>query len=118
MTKREIIDHCLTHTAVYEDYPFDETYAIVRHSTNKKIFGMIGELNGRLQITLKCDPLNADFLRGAFADVIPGYHMNKQHWNTVFIGGDVPMEEIYDMIRHSYDLTKPKRKNRGMKTYG
>lgn len=109
-TKQDLIDHCLTYLSVYEDYPFDETTALIRHSANKKMFALVDHLNGRLQITLKCEPMRADFLRQTFEDIIPGYHMNKKYWNTVYIGGDVPIEEVYDMIQHSYDLTKPKQK--------
>jgi len=112
MTKQALIDYCLTYPAVYEDYPFDETVALIRHSGNKKMFALIDHLNGRLQTTLKCDPMKSDILRNHFESVIPGYHMNKQHWNTVYIDGDVPMDELQDMIQHSYDLTKPKQKKR------
>ena len=109
-TKREILDYCLTYPSVYEDYPFDETTALVRHSANKKMFALVDYLQGRLQISLKCEPFKADFLRNAFESVVPGYHLNKTHWNTVYIDGDVPETELYDMIQHSYDLTKPKAK--------
>ena len=112
MTKREIIDHCLTFSEVYEDYPFDETTALVRHIGNKKMFALVDHLHGRLQITLKCEPMKADFLRSVFAGVIPGYHMNKEHWNTVYVDSDVPEQELYEMIQHSFDLTKPKLKTR------
>jgi len=108
MTKRDLIDYCLTYPAVYEDYPFDETTALVRHSGNKKMFALVDFLNGRLHITLKCNPIKADFLRQIFESVVPGYHMNKEHWNTVYIDGDVPESELNEMIQHSYDLTKPK----------
>ena len=110
MTKRELIDHCLTFPAVYEDYPFDETTALVRHLGNKKMFALVDHLHERLHITLKCEPVKADFLRNAFESVTPGYHMNKEHWNTIYVDGEVPEQELYDMIRHSYDLTKPKVK--------
>jgi predicted DNA-binding protein (MmcQ/YjbR family) len=108
MTKRELLDYCLTYPSVYEDYPFDETTALVRHSGNKKMFALVDFHNGRLQITLKCDPIKADFLRSIFESVTPGYHMNKEHWNTVYIEGDVPEQELREMIEHSFDLTKPK----------
>ena len=112
MTKRELIDYCLTYPAAYEDYPFDETAAVIKHSSNNKMFALICHKDGRLYINLKCDPLEADFLRKAFIDITPGWHMNKTHWNTVFIGGDVPFEELQRMIQHSYDLIKPKVKRR------
>jgi len=110
MTKRELINLCLTLPFVYEDYPFDEVAAVMRHSGNKKMFALIAHRHGRLYINLKCDPLEADFLRKAFADVEPGWHMNKTHWNTVYVDGDVSREELQRMIKHSYDLTAPKVK--------
>jgi len=66
--------------------------------------------NGALYINLKCDPIEADFLRQAFESVIPSYHMNKIQWNSVIMGGDVPLDLLTQMIAASYDLTKPKMK--------
>jgi predicted DNA-binding protein (MmcQ/YjbR family) len=108
MTKQELIDYCLTYPAAYEDYPFDDTTAVMRHGSNKKTFALIIIKDGRLFINLKCDPMRADTLRTIFKSVVPGWHMNKEHWNTVYIDGDVPTEELYEMITHSYDLIKPK----------
>ena len=108
MTKRELIDHCLTYPAAFEDYPFDATAAVMRHGGNGKMFALIGERGGRAYINLKCDPMRADFLRRVYKGVTPGWHMNKVHWNTVTMGCDVLEEELYDMVRHSFDLTKPK----------
>jgi predicted DNA-binding protein (MmcQ/YjbR family) len=113
MTRRELIDFCLTLPAAYEDYPFDDiidagAWTVMRHKTNRKGFAHIYERNGKLCANLKCDPLEADFLRQAFADVTPAYHMNKEHWNTVTLGGDVPDEEFKRMVANSYDLIKPK----------
>ena len=75
---------------------------------NKKSFALIYERNGKLCVNLKCDPFEADFLRQAFADVTPAYHMNKVHWNTVMFSGDAPEDEIKRMVGRSYDLIKPK----------
>jgi carbonic anhydrase len=93
-----------------EDYPFDETAAVIKHSGNKKMFALIAHMDGRLYINLKCEPFKADFLRSVFQSVVSGWHMNKTHWNTVYIDGDVPQEEVFEMIQHSYDLVKPKAK--------
>ncbi|MDR2712907.1 MAG: MmcQ/YjbR family DNA-binding protein [Clostridiales bacterium] len=113
MTCQELIDFCLTFPAAYEDYPFDEmtgdgAWAVMRHRTNKKSFAFIYERNGKLCINLKCEPVETDFLRQLFSDVTPAYHMNKVHWNTVALGGDVPDDELCRMIGSSYDLIKPK----------
>ncbi len=112
MTKRELIDYCLTFPAAYEDYPFDETTAVVKHSGNNKMFAIIDFMDEKLIIILKCDPVQADFFRSIYKSVTPGYHMNKRHWNTVYVEGDVSEEELFYMINHSYDLIKPKTKKR------
>ncbi|MDR1532770.1 MAG: MmcQ/YjbR family DNA-binding protein [Clostridiales bacterium] len=117
MTRQEIIDYCLTFPAAYEDYPFDDiadpgAWTVMRHRTNKKSFALIYERNGKLRVNLKCDPLEADFLRQAFEGVLQGYHMNHEHWNTATVGSDVPDEELKRQIGNSYDLIKPKVRKR------
>ena len=108
MDKRELIEYCLTYPDAFEDYPFDESWAVMRHSGNKKGFAFIYKRDGRLFANLKCDPIKADFLRQIYRDVTPAYHMNKTHWNTVYIDSDIPEQELFDMIQHSYNLIKPK----------
>ena len=81
----------------------------MRHFGNKRVFAFISERNG-LFVNLKCDPTEADFLRRTFKSVTPAYHMNKTHWNTVVINGDVPIGLLREMIKSSYNLTKPKKK--------
>lgn len=108
MTKRELLDLCLELPQTYEDYPFDDTNAVVRHSGNKKIFALLFERGGKTYINLKCEPMRADFLRSVFRSVTPGWHMNKQHWNTIDMDGDVSLDDLIGMIQHSFDLTKPK----------
>ena len=115
MNRTDLINFCLTFPATYEDYPFEkqkntEIWTVMRHKANKKSFAFINVLHDRLCVNLKCEPNEADFLRKMYKDVIPGFHMNKTHWNTVFINGDVPVEEIKRQIASSYDLIKPKIK--------
>ena len=110
MTKRELIDLCLQLPDCYEDYPFGDAWAIMRHKGNKKSFASISIHHGQLMINLKCNPFDAGLLRREFKDIIPGYHMNKDHWNSVFQGGDVPPDMLKLLIEQSYNLTKPKRK--------
>ncbi len=117
MNRQELIEYCLTFPGAYEDYPFDEiandnATAVMRHRGNKKSFALIMRHNGQLYLNLKCDPLEADFLRQAFKDEIPAYHQNKRHWNPIIMGGDVPDEEIKRQIVNSFDLTKPKVRRR------
>ena len=121
MTRQEIIDFCLTFPEAYEDYPFDDIVnenacTVMRHRRNKKSFALIMRHGSDWYLNLKCDPMEADFLRSIYRSIIPGYHMNKTHWNTVILGGgspcgsDVPKEELRRMIERSYELIKPKLK--------
>lgn len=110
MNKKEIIDYCLTYPNTYEDYPFDEKWTVIRHKGNSKIFAMVFIHDGHLCINLKCEPSRADFMRSIFTDVKPGYHMNKLHWNTVNLDGNMQDEDIFEMVQHSFQLTKPKSK--------
>jgi predicted DNA-binding protein (MmcQ/YjbR family) len=113
MTRQDLIDYCLSFPSAYEDYPFDDmtdgnSWAVMRHKVNKKSFALIYERGRKLCVNLKCEPLEAEFLRNVYKDVTPAYHMNKTHWNTVTTNGDVPIEELKRQIEHSYDLIKPK----------
>ncbi|MNV11538.1 hypothetical protein D3C71_1021070 [compost metagenome] len=110
MDKEKIIDYCLTCPAVYEDYPFDENWTAIRHKGNNKIFAMIYNYNGHLCMNLKCEPARADILRSIFTEVKPGYHMNKTHWNTVILDGSMQDDDIFEMVQHSFQLTRPKVK--------
>jgi len=117
MTRQEIIEFCLTLPDVYEDYPFDSmgepgASTVMRHKVNTKMFALIYEQHDKLCVNLKCDPFEADFLRQVYEDVTPGWHMNKMHWNTVTLGGDVDDEKLKQMIAQSYDLIKPKARKR------
>ena len=110
MNRRELIDFCLTYPDTYEDYPFDplpdeNATAVIRHKNNRRSFALIMRHKGMLYLNLKCDPFEAELLRQAYQDLIPGWHMNKRHWNTVEMGGDVPKEEIERMIQVSWQLT-------------
>lgn len=113
MTRQELIDLCLTFSDAYEDYPFDDTagigvWTVMRHRKNKKSFALIFEHTDRLCINLKCEPMQADFWRSVYKDCRPGWHMNKVHWNTVYLGGDVPEDVLAGMIGESFELTKPR----------
>ncbi len=115
MKRSELIEYCLTYPDTYEDYPFDDVpnsdkaWTVMRHRLNKKSFALIYERNG-LCVNLKCEPIRADFLRQIYIGVTPAYHMNKEHWNTIRLDSDVPVDELYSMIEHSYRLTISKSK--------
>ncbi|MEX1995438.1 MAG: MmcQ/YjbR family DNA-binding protein, partial [Candidatus Saccharimonadales bacterium] len=69
-----------------------------------KMFALIAEKSQPLRLSLKCDPLLAEILRDKYETVLPGYHLNKKHWNTVILTGQLSWEKIQDLIRHSYEL--------------
>lgn len=112
MTRNKYLDFCGTIAAAVMDSPFDNDAesVVIRHRDTRKWFGLVMELNGKTIVNLKCEPMEADFLRAAYEGVIPAYHMNKVHWNTVFLESDVPDEEIYRMTMNSFELTSKKKK--------
>ena len=110
MTKRQLINYCLEHYDCILDYPFDEVTAVMKLTSNQKMFALIAERNESVYINLKCNPDEALILRDQFGCITEGYHMNKKHWNTVIQDGDVPFELVQTMMDNSYDLVKPKMK--------
>ncbi|MCM1275436.1 MAG: MmcQ/YjbR family DNA-binding protein [Lachnospiraceae bacterium] len=112
MTKDDYIEFCKNLGGAEVDRPFNEDFdsTVARHSDNKKWFALIMEYRGKYVVNLKCEPLEADFLRSVFEGVIPAYHMNKTHWNTVFLESDVPDEEIERMTLVSFALTEKKKR--------
>ena len=86
----------------WEDYPFGPDVAVFK--IRKKMFATLGYEQDIARINLKCDPEQAMALRDIFESVLPGYHMNKAHWNTVILDGSIPAGEIERMIDQSYAL--------------
>ena len=84
------------------DYPFGENTAV--YKVDDKMFALISEKSDPLQISLKCDPLLAETLRQKYETVLPGYHLNKKHWNTIILTGQLSWEEVQDLIKLSYNL--------------
>ena len=111
-TRQEVLEYDLSFPNVYLDAPFhDENWQLVRSHENKKAFLWTYERNGNLCINIKVDPEWRDLWRNAYESVLPAYHQNKEHWNTVILDGTVPEEEIKRMIAESYDLIMKKKKN-------
>jgi Uncharacterized protein conserved in bacteria len=100
----EIIrEYCLSKKEVTESLPFGDDTLVFKRSG--KIF-LLANLEGDLSVNLKCDPALAIELREKYSSVIPGYHMNKKHWNTVMLDGSIPDSEVFKWIDHSYDIVK------------
>jgi predicted DNA-binding protein (MmcQ/YjbR family) len=108
MIPRNIIEKMITNLPdVVLDYPFGESTAVYKiGSTSGKMFALIAEKTKPLQVSLKCDPQLAELLRERYETVVPGYHLNKKHWNTIICSGQMPAEELRDLVRHSYELVK------------
>ncbi|OVE78870.1 hypothetical protein BVY00_01675, partial [bacterium G20] len=71
---------------------------------NDKMFALVREKKEPVQLSLKCDPVLAETLREKYESVLPGYHLNKKHWNTILLTGQLSWEEVQDLILHSYSL--------------
>lgn len=84
------------------DYPFGEDVAV--YKVDDKMFALISEGKDPVRLSLKCDPQLSKLLREKYEEVMPGYHLNKKHWNTLVLAGQMPWEEVQDLIRHSYHL--------------
>ena len=110
MTKEEYLEFCASIGGAALDSPFHDDFesVVARHSAGKKWFALVMKLGEKWVVNLKCGPLEADLLRKLFEGVIPAYHMNKTHWNTVFLDSDVPREEIERMTLSSFALTEKK----------
>ena len=104
-TREEVLAYGLSFPDTYQDAPFhDDNWQLVRTGKKKRAFLWTYERNGHLCINIKVDPQWRDFWRSTYPAVKPGYHQNKEHWNTVILDGTVPREEIMRMIAESYDL--------------
>lgn len=110
-TRQEVLNYGMTFEDVYIDTPFHDTnWVLLRYKKNRKAFAWTYERNGYICINVKTDPEWRDLWRNAYEAVQPGYHQNKEHWNTVILDGSVPEHEIKRMIAESYDLIVGKKK--------
>ncbi len=105
MNIEDLRDYCLGKKGVTEELPFDEDTLVFK--VKGKMF-LLTDLEDPTSVNLKCDPLKAVELREQFPAVIPGWHMNKKHWNTVLLDGSIPDEMIFRWIDDSYELVVAK----------
>ena len=101
MNIEEYREYCISKKGVTEEFPFDDVTLVFK--VMGKLFTLTG-INTFESINLKCDPNYAIQLREQYNGIIPGYHMNKKHWNTVSTEDDVTDKLIKELIDHSYDL--------------
>ena len=108
MTHKELEDYLLSFSNAWLDYPFGEGTAVYKvghkDTGENKIFAIIAEGSKPLRVSLKCDPLLARNLREKYESVLPSYHLNKKHWNTIICSGQLTDDEIKDLARLSYRL--------------
>lgn len=102
MDRTALRDYCLSKKGAVAEFPFGPEAEVFKVAD--KMFGLVPTDADPPTISLKCDPTLAEMLRQTYAAVIPGYHMNKRHWNTVTVDGSIPDDEVFEMIDHSYEL--------------
>lgn len=109
---KTVEDYVLSMPHAWLDYPFGESIAVYKigglpsDKEAGKMFALISQKKYPLQISLKCDPTLSKVLREKYETVMEGYHLNKKHWITVVLTGQLSWEEVQDLIRHSYILVK------------
>ena len=104
-TREEALAYGLSFPNTYQEAPFhDENWQLVRVKGSKRAFLWTYELEGRMQLNIKVSPEWRDLWRQAYEAVIPGYHQNKEHWNTIILDDTIPDNEVKRMIAESYDL--------------
>ena len=104
-TREEALVYGLSFPGTYQEAPFhDQNWQLVRVQGSKKAFLWTYERDGYINLNVKADPETRDFIRQAYASVIPGWHQNKEHWNTIILDGSVPDDVVKQMIAASYDM--------------
>jgi predicted DNA-binding protein (MmcQ/YjbR family) len=108
MTHKELEEYLLSFPNTWLDFPFGEgtsVYKVGHKETGEgKLFAIIANDSKPLRVSLKCDPQLAETLREKYETVVPGYHLNKKHWNTIICSGQLGDQEIKDLAHLSYDL--------------
>lgn len=108
MNIEDLRDYALAKDHTTEGFPFGESTLVFK--VNSKIFLLLALDAQPPRFNVKCDPDQAILLRAEHPAILPGYHMNKQHWNTVILDGSLPPLLIREMIDWSYDLVSRKKK--------
>jgi predicted DNA-binding protein (MmcQ/YjbR family) len=102
MDHKSVESYLLSMPGAKLDYPFGENTAV--YKADDKMFALVTENKTPVQLSLKCDPVLAETLRAKYDTVMPGYHLNKKHWNTIVLTGQLSWDEVQDLIKHSYQL--------------
>ena len=108
MDHKAVEEYVLGMPNAVREYPFGEGVAVYKvgavEKSDNKMFALISEGSEPLRISLKCDPQLSTLLREKYETVMPGYHLSKKHWNTLVLSGQLSVDEVQDLMRHSYLL--------------
>lgn len=102
MDHKTVEEYILSMPNAALDYPFGKDVAV--YKVDDKMFALIAEGADPVRLSVKGDPQLNLLLREKYETVMPGYHLNKKHWNTIVLTGQLSWEEVQDLIRHSYIL--------------
>ena len=102
MDHKTVEEYLLSMPNAKLEYPFGESVAV--YKVGDKMFALITEGKSPVNLSLKTDPQLSKVLREKYETVMPGYHLNKKHWNTLVLTGQLPWDEVQALIRHSYQL--------------
>ena len=109
MTPNALVDLCLSLPQAIETFPFGEETSVFKTSGNGKIFALAALASEPLMVSLKCDPEEGRALREEFPLwITPGYHLNKKHWISIDLGGNVPVVLVDQLLRDSHALVRPR----------
>ena len=108
MTHKEFETYALSLPNTWLDFPFGEDISVYKvgdkEAGDGKMFALVHENTTPLRISLKCAPELAETLRERYESVLPGYHLNKKHWNTIICSGQLTDDELLALASHSYQL--------------
>lgn len=108
MNRKDIEEYLLGFPNTWLDFPFGEGTSVYKvgpkDDGDAKMFALIDDNSKPLRISLKCDPILAETLRAKYETVVAGYHLNKKHWNTIILTGQLPDDEVKDLANLSYQL--------------
>ena len=107
MTHKEVETYLLGLPNARLDYPFGEGVAV--YKVKDKMFALVKEGSHPVRISLKCDPQLAQYLREKYESVMPGYHLNKKHWNTIIVDGTLTVRQLKELVDDSYILVNKKK---------
>ena len=102
MDRKTVEEYILSMPNAVREYPFGEDVAV--YKVGEHMFALMSEKKDPVNLSLKCDPRLSQVLRERYESVMPGYHLNKKHWNTLILSGQLPWDDIQGLIRHSYAL--------------